>query len=782
MPSFAHAATLPENPGLVAVDGRTFPLRGASLTARADGGIAETTLRQEYANPYAEPLEVLYTMPLPADGAVVGYTFRLGERVVTGRIESLEQARETYRNALAQGRTAGLLEELRSSAFVQRLGNIPPGAAVSVEIRVLHRVAFQPAASRGVAAPGDDAEAGVAANAPVLARWEYRFPTVVGVRYQGVEGRVPDAGVFAAPRADASGLPARLDVELIVGDGGPEAAAVRSADGPLDVEADPRGTRVRLTGARLDRDVVIRWNAGAGATSARLVEGPGLPGDENRYALLSVTPPAVAGPAQPRDLTILVDASGSMDGAPLAHAKRIVEALLRSLARGDRFEIRAFSNQTVELTRGVREASEREIASALGALAALQAGGCTEMVAALDAALRPLRKEAQRQVILVTDGEIGFEREVVNSVLAGLPRGSRLHVAGVGSAPNRTLTHSASRAGRGIEVLVGLGDDPVEAGARLVRATAAPVLTDLEVAGSAVVASVPERPRDVFAGEPAQSFVALRPEGGAVRIGGTLPDGTRWEQGFDVPAASLHDDRAVPLGACFGRERVEDVEMRGGNAREIETIGLRHRIVTRRTSLVAVTENPTVDPRDPRRFERLALELPYGVSAEGLGLAAAGVMDVDDLRMNLDDLSYSAVKVRAARSSTAGRIGAIASSTLGKLSLGARRAGKIHGRVIGRDDDRLVVEFEAPRGGIGVPGASFVATILFEGRGPVSADVVFDESTSTGSIPEGLVVRWTLQLHETVARVHKPLGVVFELDGSAWTITLRRGILSRLLG
>ena len=39
-----------------------------------------------------------------------------------------------------------------------------------------------------------------------------------------------------------------------------------------------------------------------------------------------------------------------------------------------------------------------------------------------------------------------------------------------------------------------------------------------------------------------------------------------------------------------------------------------------RTSLIAISEEPTVDPKQPRRVERLAVEVPYGVSAEGAGL------------------------------------------------------------------------------------------------------------------------------------------------------------------
>ncbi|MFQ5767976.1 MAG: hypothetical protein ACE5ID_08340, partial [Acidobacteriota bacterium] len=58
--------------GLVTVDGRTFPVKSSTLEARAEGGLAGSRLTQTYTNPYTEPLEVLYTLPLPVDGAVTG--------------------------------------------------------------------------------------------------------------------------------------------------------------------------------------------------------------------------------------------------------------------------------------------------------------------------------------------------------------------------------------------------------------------------------------------------------------------------------------------------------------------------------------------------------------------------------------------------------------------------------------------------------------------------------------------------------------------------------------
>jgi Ca-activated chloride channel family protein len=122
--------------------------------------------------------------------------------------------------------------------------------------------------------------------------------------------------------------------------------------------------------------------------------------------------------------------------------------------------------------------------------------------------------------------------------------------------------------------------------------------------------------------------VALRPEGGDLVVRGRTPEGT-WEQRLQVAPVAAGEGSAA-VGALFGREAVEDLEMRlaaGWGAREIdaavERIGLDFQISTRLTSWVAVSEEATVDPGDPLRRQRMPQELPYGMSAEGLGLRPA---------------------------------------------------------------------------------------------------------------------------------------------------------------
>src|SRR5438046_9230184 len=105
----ANTSVVARPAGLVSVDGRTYPLKSAQLEARAEGGIAATTFTQTYGNPYEEPLEVLYTLPLPASGAVVGSSIRLGKRVIRGEVRRRAEAQEEYRRARLAGRTAGSL-------------------------------------------------------------------------------------------------------------------------------------------------------------------------------------------------------------------------------------------------------------------------------------------------------------------------------------------------------------------------------------------------------------------------------------------------------------------------------------------------------------------------------------------------------------------------------------------------------------------------------------------------------------------------------------------------
>jgi Ca-activated chloride channel family protein len=596
---------------MVTADGRTLPLRGAELRVDARGGLARVVLEQRFENVHDEPLHVTYLMPLPEDGAVSGYAFTLGARRIVGEVDKKKVARERFERALAAGQTAGLVEQERTSLFTQELGNVPPRTTILAELTIDQPLAWLDEGA-----------------------WEWRFPTVAGPRYTGVAGRVEDAARTEIAVADAP-LPVRLALTLAIRDPLPAGARPESPTQALHAVASGDGWQVGLTeegGVRLDRDLVVRWRAsaptvGLGVDVGRPPAARGVAA-EAAYGLVTLVPPAAGSEAarpRRRDLILLLDTSGSMGGEPLAQSRRVCLALLDTLGDEDRLEMIEFSTAARRWKPSAVAATSAHKQDARAWLAGLEAGGGTEMVHGVLEALAPLGDEAQRQVVLLTDGYIGFETEVVKAILDGLPAGARLHVVGVGSAVNRSLTGPTARAGRGVEIIVAPGEDPERPVRRLLARTSAPLVTDVSIEGDALVGPPPARLPDLYAGAPALATVKLRPEGGVLVVRGRTASGA-WEERVTVAACAAGEGH-LAAAALFARQAVEALELRrvaGAEPREIdgaiERLGIDFQIATRLTTWIAVSTDVTVDPSAPTRREIVPQELPHGVSAEGLGL------------------------------------------------------------------------------------------------------------------------------------------------------------------
>jgi Ca-activated chloride channel family protein len=536
---------------------------------------------------------------------VSGYAFRIGNRTITGKVDRKERARARFEEAIVQGKTAALLEQDKADIFTQEIGNIPPRRTIVAEITIDQRLAWKPEGE-----------------------WELRFPTVIGPRYIGANLSAADRKASHVELADGS-VRGRVHLELVIADAITDGRRAESPSHALQARGDGVIELLDLAGARLDRDVVVRWavakrDVGLSVQVAR--HGAGVANSREAYALLSIVPPAPdAGyAAVPRDLIVLLDTSGSMDGGPLEQGKRVVAALIESLSEIDRLEVIEFSMRANRYTRSPVPGTKREKEKAIQWVMARQASGGTEMHSAIVDALQGLRPGAQRQVVLVTDGYVGGEEQIVTLLHESLPESCRMHVVGVGSGVNRTLATSLSRAGRGAEVLVGLDEDAERSAKNLVDKTRAPVLIDLVIAGDALVEHCPEHVPDVFAGAPVLAALQVRPAGGELIVRGKLARGV-WEQRIQIPATDPGEGNPAVV-KLYGRERVADLEMRWtiGKAvqeidREIESIGLVFQIATRKTSWIAIDDDRSVDPRLGTRHEEVPQELPYGTSMASFG-------------------------------------------------------------------------------------------------------------------------------------------------------------------
>jgi hypothetical protein len=446
-----------------------------------------------------------------------------------------------------------------------------------------------------------------------------------------------------------------------------------------------------------------------------------------------------------RDVTVLIDGSGSMQGEPLDLAKRVVRELVGSLELGDRFELLVFSDRVEKLTSGLVYATPKLRQEAIDRLDRVQASGGTEMLDAVEQALGSLRNDAQRQIVLVTDGQVSFEAEVIGRIARQSLGGSRVHAVGIGSAPNRALLRGIAAAGRGVELSASDAATATEAALRLCTATVSPVLVDLSASGDAVLAAAPAAPRDVFAGQPALLTLELAPAGGTLELRGRLAGAAEpWVWRTTVPAAGADRPPAstLPIGAIHGRERILDLELEQMCTPDaaaidvrIEACAMRHRIVSSRTSLVAIAEVPTVDPRAPRRRERLAVEVPLGVSAEGSGLLPGAVQWVMGSSMLFCFEAEMPLRSMAHRMKSSVFTGPVVART--------ERLG-LAGTVLRVERGIVVLEFEVPFDDFELPRGG-VEIRLPDGR-TMRGRIDRTASSPAGPHAQGLLVRMALRL------------------------------------
>jgi hypothetical protein len=260
---------------------------------------------------------------------------------------------------------------------------------------------------------------------------------------------------------------------------------------------------------------------------------------------------------------------------------------------------------------------------------------------------------------------------------------------------------------------------------------AAPLLTELALSGPALLGHAPARLPDVHAAAPVLIGLRLRPEGGAVRITGRLA-GKPWEEQLRVAAvAPGAGNAAVPV--LYAREAVEDLEMRraagetGAIDEQIERLGMQLQIATRLTSWVAVSEEPTVDPGQPTRRERIPQALSEGLSIEGLGLHGQTVR----------------LAQRSAMPSVASMQTFLSLAQLRLVAEEAVPPVELSGRIVLRRGRELVIEVDLDRPLNWHPSRARVA---WDDGTEIRAIVDKAGTTRAGTLDAGQVIRLVLRL------------------------------------
>jgi Ca-activated chloride channel family protein len=558
------------------------------------------TVEQTFVNDLTDPLEAIYIFPLATDASVSSLEIQLANRTLVGVVAERGEARQAYEEALARGHRAGLVEQERDDVFQVSLGNLVPGE--QARVRLVYNELL-PTFEQG--------------------ETELRLPLVVAPRYSPPArhraGSSPPPEPPSLPATQQMPVALSIEVELWE-ETETELACTQHA---IRTRINPRRLLVRLAreDERLDRDFVLRWRT-AGERERTFLCAARV-GDE-AFGVLSLVPPlAPERDLAPRDLVLLLDRSGSMEGEKFRSALRSLAALIRGLGPRDRFALGAFSDGTEWLTGAAGPAlipaTDSTQRAAERWLMDRTAGGGTALGPALAQALGAfeLASEHLRTLVLVTDGQVGNEAEILRRITP-LPQGVRVFCLGIDTAVNAAFLRRLARVGRGTATLCEPG--AIEGAlARIGRELRTPVLLDLVLEdldiGVEPGSLVPEVLPDLVAGRAEAVLFKCRSTTGALTIRGRRPDGEPFA------LAVRCEDAALPgLAQLWARARVrdlEDLEHLGDEsvtrARILE-VALRHRTLSRYTSALAVDRSEAIAGRSVRVVQPVAVPAGWSIS------------------------------------------------------------------------------------------------------------------------------------------------------------------------
>jgi len=256
----------------------------------------------------------------------------------------------------------------------------------------------------------------------------------------------------------------------------------------------------------------------------------------------------------------------------------------------------------------------------------------------------------------------------------------------------------------------------------------------------------------------------LSPAGGGLVVRGRSVEGP-WERRLTVPPTDHGHGDGIAT-SLYGRAAVEDLETgpTGGRERalvdkEVRRFGLEFGIATRLTSWVAVSEEPTVDPRQAARTTRIPQEAPYGMSAEGLGLRPAMFM--------AQRMESAVPDAMLAENISFQRMMSLESPTSDYGLAGPFGAGRWAARI---DERRRFLEIEVLDGELSWrPDDVEVVLRLADGSEKTVAPDT-RRSTERGVIGQGMILRLLLEVDEEV--VKQTVAIDLVLDGERVSIRL----------
>jgi Ca-activated chloride channel family protein len=622
VPALADGIIIPDPPPIPEPEPIWLTIRYHRVTVTIEDQVATTRVDQVFVNEHEWEAEGTYVFPLPEGATVSNFTMWVDGEPIQAEILEADEARAIYEDIVRRRRDPALLEYVGRDAVQARIFPIPPGGERRIQLEYtqvlpvengLVRYSYPLNTERFSARPLEECSI----------RVEIRSPDPIRALYS----------------------PTHQDRVFIQREGDYEATV-----GYEEMDVLP------------EQDFDLVYTVSPGDVGLNLLTYREPPADG--FFLLLVAPTVETEDAEvvPRDVVLVLDTSGSMEGEKIEQAKDALTYVLEHLNSQDRFNIIAFSTGLSRYALDLRPASEAR--EAIPWVQRLNAVGGTDINRALLEALASLtegqgllQSDPQRPAVLIfltdglpTEGVTEIE-QILSNVRATAPENVRLFPFGVGDDVNTTLLDTLAEQHRGASGYVRPHERIDEEVSAFYAKMRTPVLTDIELDFDDVLVSdtYPDPLPDLFAGT--QLILAGRYRGeGPVQI--TLAGqvgGEQRELVYEGTFRSQGGDRFIPrlwaarkIGYLLTQIRLHGEREEWVDA--VIELSTRYGIITPYTSFLIQEDLWTEGGREEAAEEFRALP-----TAPAQGAPAVEMAEQEARLRGADAANYGMLPVEAAR-------------------------------------------------------------------------------------------------------------------------------------
>lgn len=418
-------------------------IRYHRVTVEIQDQIAVTRVDQVFYNPNAWPVEGTYLFPIPPEAAVSAFSLWVDGEPVSAEMLPAEQAQQKYITIVNSLRDPALLEYAGSGAVQARLFPIPAGGERRIELEYTQVLTAKDGLVRYVYPLGTEK----------YSAWPLE-QVVINV---DIRSSLPIRAVYSPTHAISLNRQSTSHVQASY-----EASqTLPSADFALYYSQGEEPALHLLS----YRDMTDR-------------------SDPDGYFVLLLAPrPNPSEQPAAKDILLVLDRSGSMEGEKFQQAKAALRAVLEHLNPTDRFNVITFSSAVESFAAELQPATQA--AEALRWIEQSGAAGSTDIHGALLKAAAMASAGRPTYLIFLTDGlptqGVVDSAQILRDFAAAAPAQLRLFAFGVGYDVDTFLLDSLAQEHHGLSFYVQPGEALDQAVANFYTRISAPALTDPQV-------------------------------------------------------------------------------------------------------------------------------------------------------------------------------------------------------------------------------------------------------------------------------------------------------------